>query len=289
MLTTRTYQYPGAKFATIHFGDDHFEVVDGRVELPVSIGETTGWPVLRHVVGHADDAEADTKTRAVAHAQSHAVDPDGPQDAASRPLPRTAADPGFVTDWQRDEAARAARREIASRAEAEIRARREARTSSDATETALHTKYTELRHDGPTLEEFEAAGYAAEHYPPFGYAERHSARLAAYRQDRRLASERDTAAPDQAGHPVSDLQTREISEHDREYQDTTVAEARNADALAAGQPDPAEVVTGSVASVTAVVNATTSVDRLNAIAAAERADRNRTTVLDAIVKQIARL
>jgi hypothetical protein len=30
----------------------------------------------------------------------------------------------------------------------------------------------ELRTDGPTLEEYVAAGYSAENYPPTGYAER---------------------------------------------------------------------------------------------------------------------
>lgn len=42
----------------------------------------------------------------------------------------------------------------------------------------------ELRTDGPTLEEFLAAGYKAELYPPSGYAARTEARVRYYRVDR---------------------------------------------------------------------------------------------------------
>ncbi len=38
-----------------------------------------------------------------------------------------------------------------------------------------------LRIDGPTLEEYTAAGYAPENYPPSGYAERPSAALEAFK------------------------------------------------------------------------------------------------------------
>lgn len=53
---------------------------------------------------------------------------------------------------------------------------------------AVHTLYDPtappaLREDGPTLEEWCAAGYQAEHYPPQGYAEKPSPALTVYREN----------------------------------------------------------------------------------------------------------
>lgn len=48
---------------------------------------------------------------------------------------------------------------------------------------------TAPRTDGPTLEEFVAAGYKPENYPPSGYAERPSAGLDEYRAAQQKSAE----------------------------------------------------------------------------------------------------
>lgn len=46
------------------------------------------------------------------------------------------------------------------------------------------------RTDGPTLEEFVAAGYKPENYPPDGYAEKPSAGLEAFRKEQTEAKKK---------------------------------------------------------------------------------------------------
>ena len=49
------------------------------------------------------------------------------------------------------------------------------------TEEPVVTEESVLRNDGPTLEEFMAAGYHAEAYPPQGYAPKESAGMTAFK------------------------------------------------------------------------------------------------------------
>jgi hypothetical protein len=66
-----------------------------------------------------------------------------------------------------------------------------------------------LRTDGPTVEQWVAAGYRREHYPPEGYAEVDSPGLQALRSERRAAEkaaaiERVTGLAGAVGRTVSE-------------------------------------------------------------------------------------